>query len=277
MNDSNLDGLIQTMQLFEMQKLIFFASGILVLFAINRLLKKIAETLGSHFPSKRLLILQVITIAIFLIYILGVVAIFYGALRPSKELILALGGSIAVAMGLALKDIVSSLVAGLVLLFDQPFQVGDRVNFNGEYGEIKSIGLRTVRINTLDDNLVTIPNSRFLTDIVSSGNSGKMDMMVVSDFYIALDADLKKAEEIIKEAIVVSEFSYLKKPINIVVNEVVLEGIIALQLKAKSYVIDVKYEKAFQSDVVRKVRDWFNDEGIKRPVFNINYVENKAA
>jgi small-conductance mechanosensitive channel len=271
MNNSNFDGLIQVMQLFEMQKILAFIIGIVTLLTINKILKKLAETLGNQFPSKRLLLLQVITIAIFLIYIIGVVTIFYGALKPSKELMLALGGSIAVAMGLALKDIVSSLVSGLVLLFDQPFQVGDRVTFDGQYGEIRSIGLRTVRLNTLDDNLVTIPNSRFLTDVVASGNSGNMDMMVVSDFYISLDANLKKAEEIIEEAIVISEFAYLKKPISIVVNEVVLGSVIALQLKTKAYVIDVKYEKAFQSDIVRKVKDWFNEEGIKRPVFDVNY------
>ena len=270
MNDSSLDGLVQAMQMFEPSKIIAFALGIAFLFIINRSLKKISESLGGQFPSKRLLILQIVTIAIFLIYIIGVIAIFYGALKPSKELLLALGGSIAVAMGLALKDIVSSLVAGLVLLFDQPFQVGDRVTFDGEYGEIKSIGLRTVRLNTLDDNLVTIPNSRFLTDVVASGNSGCMDMMVVCDFHIALDADLNRAEEIIKEAITISEFSYLKKPIRIVINEVVLGGLVAIQIKAKAYVLDVKYEKAFQSDLVRKVKEWLNEEGIKRPIFEIS-------
>jgi len=52
---------------------------------------------------------------------------------------------------------VAVLVAGLLLLFDRPFRVGDRVSFNDVYGEIVSIGLRTVRLQTLDDNLVT-PN-----------------------------------------------------------------------------------------------------------------------
>jgi small-conductance mechanosensitive channel len=161
------------------------------------------------------------------------------------------------------------------LLFDKPFQVGDRVKFNDSYGEIKSIGLRTVRLNTLDDNLVTIPNSRFLTDIVSSGNSGKMDMMVVTDFHISLDADIEKASKIIEEAIVINELSYLKKPICVIANEVIIGNIIAIQLKAKAYVIDVKYEKQFQSELVVKVKTWFMEEGIKRPEFNLNYHQSK--
>lgn len=44
---------------------------------------------------------------------------------------LAAGGSIAVAVGLSLKDLAASVVAGLILLFDRPFQVGDRVTFWG--------------------------------------------------------------------------------------------------------------------------------------------------
>ena len=120
--------------------------------------------------------------------------------------------------------------------------------------------------------MVTIPNSRFLVDIVASGNSGNMDMMIVNNFYIAIDADLEKAETIVKESIMISEFAYLKKPISIVISEIIIGGIIALELKAKSYVIDVKYEKAFQSDIVRKVRDSFNESKIKRPIFNVNYV-----
>ena len=114
-------------------------------------------------------------------------------------------------MGIALKDVTASLIAGLILLFDRPFQVGDRVEFNGIYGDIVSIGLRSVRLNTLDDNLVTIPNARFITDVVASGNAGALDMMVVCSFYVALDADLQKVKSLIHEVVVTSRFAYLKK------------------------------------------------------------------
>ncbi len=105
-------------------------------------------------------------------------------------MLLALGGGAAVAIGFSLKDLVASLFAGIILLFDRPFQVGDRVTFGNTYGEITSIGLRAVRLQTLDDNLVTIPNSRFIVDPVASGNAGELDMMVVMPFHLALNADI---------------------------------------------------------------------------------------
>ena len=270
MNNTNLDVLVSLTQIFQIDKIVIFFLGIFCLIFISKILKKSGENLIKNLPSRRLLILQVITIAIFLVYIIGTIMLFYGALKPSKELILTLGGSIAVAMGLAMKDIVSSLLSGLILLFDQPFQVGDRVTFGDVYGEIKSIGLRTVMLVTLDDNLVTIPNSRFLSDVVSSGNSGNIDMMVVSDFHIAIDGNLEKCKEIINECIITSKYAYLKKPISIVISEVNLGNLIALKIQAKAYVMDVKYEKPFQSDLVRRVKNWFEEERIKRPVFEMS-------
>lgn len=269
MNNSNFEGLTSFMQLFELGKVMVFFFGIGLLVFIAKLLKKSGEKLSKNLPSKRLLILQIVTIAIFLVYILGGITLFYSAMKPSSEMMLALGGSIAVAVGFALKDLASSLISGLILLFDQPFQVGDRVTFAGNYGEIKSIGLRAVRLVTLDDNLITIPNSRFLNDVVASGNSGNLDMMVVSEFHIAINSDLKRAKEIIREAIVVSKYSYLKKPIAIVINEVSFGNFIALKLQAKAYVMDVAYEKAFQTDLIERVKEWFEEAGISRPILQL--------
>ena len=143
--------------------------------------------------------------------------------------------------------------------------MGDRVSFNDTYGEIVSIGLRSVRLNTLDDNLVTIPNSRFITEMVASGNAGALDMMVVCDFHLSLDADIELAQSLIHEVVVTSRFAYLKKPVNFVLNEVVIAERLALQIKVKAYVIDVHYEKAFQSDIVKRVSRLFIENNIARP------------
>ncbi len=264
---NNLNEITQITQIFRFEKVVIFLIGVLFLILCAKLISKIGDKLIFKLPSKRLLVLQIVTIVIFLIYIVGTVIVFYGSFQPPKELLIALGGSAAVAIGLSLKDLVSSLISGLVLLFDQPFQVGDRVKFGNDYGEIKSIGLRTVRMVTLDDDTVTIPNSRFLTDVVSSSNDGNMDMMTVSDFHLAIDSDLKKARQIIDEILITSKYIYLKKPFSIIASEVNLNGITAINLKVKSYVLDVKYEKTFQNEISSKIITAFNENKIKRPIF----------
>ena len=171
----------------------------------------------------------------------------------------------AVAIGIALKDVVASVIAGLVLLFDRPFIVGDRVSFDGSYGEIVSIGLRSVRLQTLDDNVITIPNARFMNEMVASGNAGALEMMIVCDFHIALNADIQAAKQIIEEVVVTSRYAYLKKPVVFAVSEVEVAECLAIQVKAKAYVLDIHYEKAFQSDIVTRTTQLFIERNIPRP------------
>ncbi|MCC1498376.1 mechanosensitive ion channel family protein, partial [Alcanivorax sp. 1008] len=193
------------------------------------------------------------------------IGLVVGVLQPPREFLIAVGGAVAVALGFALKDIVASLVAGILLLFDRPFRVGDRVTFGDTYGEIVSIGLRTVRLVTLDDNLVTIPNSRFITDVVASGNAGELDMMVVTDFHVSLQADLEKVRKLIEEVVVTSRYAYLKKPVSFAIEEVEVARTLGIRMRTKAYVLDMRYEKEFQSDLVMRVSQMFKAHGIVRP------------
>ncbi|MEC8524871.1 MAG: mechanosensitive ion channel domain-containing protein [Pseudomonadota bacterium] len=268
MNDTSglVDGLLSVAGIFNFYAIFLLFAGGVALWLVAKTLNNVSNRLMEKIPARRFFILQVSTLLTFALYIFGTVGLLIGVLQPPKELIFAAAGSVAVALGFALKDIAASLVAGILLLFDRPFRVGDRVSFGDTYGEIVSIGLRTVRLVTLDDNLVTIPNSRFITDVVSSGNAGELDMMVVSDFHLALDADIPWARKLLEEVVVTSRYAYLKKPVSFVVEEVEAAHRLAIRLRVKAYVLDVRYEKAFQSDIVLRGTQLLNEHKIARPV-----------
>lgn len=251
--------------LLNLSKVLWLSFGFASLWLLAQAVSLLARNITEYLPSRRFLILQINTLANFLVYLGGTALLFINVINPPKELLIAAAGSAAVALGFALKDIAASVIAGLVLLFDSPFKVGDRISFDDTYGEIIAIGLRSVRLCTLDDNIVTIPNSRFINDVVASGNFGELDMMVVCDFHIHLNNDMDKAKDIIHEVIVTSRFAYLKKPVTFAINEIILHDKLAMQIKAKAYVMDVNYEKAFQSDVVTRVNSLFIEQGIARP------------
>lgn len=266
MNDKDIvSDLAVVVEMFNAYALLLLVLGGAALWAINWGVQRISHKLMERVPARRFLILQISTLISFTLYIAGTIALVVGVLQPPKEFMLAAGGSIAVALGFALKDVAASLVAGLLLLFDRPFRVGDRVSFGDVYGEIVSIGLRAVRLQTLDDNLVTIPNSRFITDVVASGNAGALDMMVVTDFHVTFDADLEKAQDIIREVIVTSRYAYLKKEVSFAIEEAQLGETPCIRLRAKAYVLDVHYEKAFQSDIVVRVTRLFQQHQVPRP------------
>lgn len=239
----------------------FVALAALFLWAVNRA----ATRISSRFNEYRLLAQQISTILRFSVYLITFFGVLQSVFRLDKQTVLALTGTIAVTVGFALKDLAASVLAGITILFDRPFQVGDRVTFAGVYGEIKSIGLRSVRLVTLDDSLVTIPNNKFLTDIVTSGNAGELYMQIVMDFYVGQETDVPMAKRIVSEAIRTSRFVYLEQPVVVLVNDVIEKGYLATRLRGKAYVLDVRYEKAFETDVTERVKAGFASAHIAPP------------
>ncbi len=187
------------------------------------------------------------------------------SLKISREVLAILGGTAAVAMGFALKDLVASIVAGVMIMLDRPFQVGDRVSFGGQYGDITAIGLRSTKLQTLDDNTVTIPNNMFLNQITSCGNYGELDMQVVVDFHIGVDQNIRLAQDLVQEATVTSRYIYLPKPVTVGVSQVVINTCVTVRLRLKAYVLDTKFEKALVSDVTLRVLEAFKSQGIQPP------------
>ncbi|MBW2527471.1 MAG: mechanosensitive ion channel [Deltaproteobacteria bacterium] len=224
-----------------------------------------ASRLGTRFATRRLLIQKVESFTRFFIYFATATVVIVLSFRVNKTVLTVLGGAIAFAVGFAMRDLVAAVIAGVTIMFDRPFQVGDRVQYAGQYGDIMKIGLRSVRLRTLDDNLVTIPNNKILTDVTSSGNYGELDMQVVMDFLIGIDQDAELAERLVKEALLSSRYVYLEKPIILLVTQVLQGEYVAIRLRGKAYVLDTQYEKAFESDVHKRVLGAFREHGIRPP------------
>lgn len=223
------------------------------------------ERAGSRFVHRRLLLNQVATMLRFVIYAGGLVLAVGTSINLSKEVILALAGTAAVTIGFALKDLAASILAGVTIIIDRPFQVGDRVKFDSFYGEIVTIGLRSVRILTLNNQIVTIPNSKFLTEAVASSNHGSLDMLISLEFVIASDQDIVLAKRLVQECMTSSRYVYMGKPWSVVVSQAVFDFGAAVRLHANAHVIDVKFEEEYASDVTERVLLAFRDKGIAVP------------
>jgi small-conductance mechanosensitive channel len=244
------------------------ATSVLVIFVAYwglRLTDRAVVSLGETFTDRRLLLQKIATFFRFGVYIVSFLMVFFLSFEVDDRLLTLMGGTAAVAFGFALKDLVASVVAGVMIMFDRPFQVGDRVTFGGEYGDITVIGLRSVRLQTLDDNTVTIPNNKFLSDISSSGNYGVLHMMVAMDFHVGIDQDVELACNLVRQATATSRFTYLPNPIRVIVKQVIVDGYVAVRITMKAYVLDTMYEKDFESDVNLRVLETFRDHGIQPP------------
>lgn len=229
------------------------------------LVARFLARLGRRFTDKRLLLQQVATLLRFFFYLAGFALAALLALNLSDQALLALGGTIAVTLGFAFKDLAAAVMAGLTILVDKPFQVGNRVTFGRYYGEIVEIGLRSVRLVTLQDEVVTIPNNIFLTEAVANSNAGALDMLVQLDFYVGLEEDVALARRIVGEAITSSRYAWLAQPWKVVVEEVLEQGYLAVRLRSKVHVLDVRYEEELRSDVTERVLEGFRAAGVRPP------------
>ena len=94
---------------------------------------------------------------------------------------------------------------------------------------------------------------------------GALEMQTPFDFYVGLDQDIELAQEIVREACLTSPYVFLAKEVPVQCKQVILGDYCAMLLKARPYVFDCKYEKAFETDVHLRVRKAFKKHGILPP------------
>jgi MscS family membrane protein len=104
------------------------------------------------------------------IWILGIIIALNNAGYNVGALLAGLGiGGLALAM--AAKDTVANIFGGVTIFTDKPFKINDRVKINGFDGTITEIGIRSTRLKTLENRIVTIPNSKFTDGMVENVTS----------------------------------------------------------------------------------------------------------
>lgn len=107
------------------------------------------------------------------------------------------GLSIAgIAIGFAARDTFENFIAGLTILLDQPFRVGDNIVIGETFGRVDEITLRSTRIQTLDDETVVVPNLQMINQQLINHTLTR-DLRVTVDFGIAYKEDTREAREVV--------------------------------------------------------------------------------
>lgn len=77
-------------------------------------------------------------------------------------------GALGVGVGLGLQNVVNNFVSGIILIFDKPIQIGDVIDISSESGRVKSMGLRTTKINAPNGAEIIIPNGNLLSQNITN-------------------------------------------------------------------------------------------------------------
>jgi MscS family membrane protein len=259
-NGQSLLGLMAQVQPTFLQKIT--ATNLLVVLAnfglvwiLLRYLHKLFNVLSSRQPRTRFLV-KLVEPAVRILLWFGALLFGVQILAPSQDVFLAALGSAAIAIGFGAQDLIKNLIGGLVILADRPYQLGDRVRIGEAYGEIDHIGLRSTKLTTPEDTRVTIPNADILSGKAFNANSGVPDCQVVIDVFLPPDTNPGVAREIGKQAAITSPYTYLAKPVAVLLIDSFTESPF-LTLRVKAYVYDHRYEPWMQSDITHRCKQEF--------------------
>ena len=211
--------------------------------------------------ERRLRVKQLLPFLRTLILIATIATLMNLFLNLSPENILAVTGTVAVALGFAFKDYASSIIAGIVGIFESPYRVGDRVQIGDDYGEVVSYGLRGIRLQTPNDNTVTIPHNKIWTESVSNANAGELEAQVVTEFYFAHEVDTELVTKILYRAAHTSRYTQLDLPIVVAMAETPS----GTHFKLKSYPLDARDEFVYITDLTNKAKKAFAKYNLAYP------------
>jgi small-conductance mechanosensitive channel len=233
---------------------LFLASVTLVAIWFGiRFVTGVLNTLAERFNHRRLLIKRLIPVVKVVGWAVGLYMIIAWIFNPPIETILTVSASIGIAVGFASQDILKNIFGGIMIILDKPFQVGDKIQVDDNYGEVLEIGLRSTRVVTDDDSVVSIPNGELMNRAVSNSNSSALDCQVVAELLLPLSIDQDQVIAIGKRAASTSRYVYLKKPIAVHVSSQPVGSQNLLKFRVKAYVLDIRLEEQFRSDMTERV------------------------
>lgn len=185
--------------------------------------------------------------------------ILVAVFRPPLASVLAFAASIGVAVGFAAQDLLKNIFGGIIIIIDKPFQIGDKVEIGNHYGEVTNIGLRSTRIVTPDDNLVSVPNAEVMNQSVANANSSEENCQVTTELFLPVNADLEKVRQKALETAKVSKYIYLNKPIAVLFSQESFAAKVMMKVKIKAYVNDIRNEFLFKSEITEILTREFSD------------------
>ncbi|MBW4696047.1 MAG: mechanosensitive ion channel family protein [Lyngbya sp. HA4199-MV5] len=228
-----------------------------------RLVKRILKTSSERLirsTSLRMLLVQVSSVAVWVVGILVACTLVFPSLRLGD--IIGLLGLSSVAVGFAFQDIFKNFLAGILLLLNEPFRVGDQIIINDYEGTVESINIRSTQIRTYTDERVVIPNAIVFTSpvhVLTHYASRRTDVEIGLHY----DTPLPEARQVLINALADVEGVLAKPAIEV---DVVGFGDSAIDLVVRYWTLPQKVQvRRIQSEAIVALKQACDEAGFHIP------------
>ena len=161
-----------------------------VTFILSRIVSKFL--IDRELKRRRLEKGVIISISALLHYGLLVIGFLFALMVMGFDLtkITIILSALGVGIGFGMQNIANNFVSGLILLIERPVRVGDYIELNGTWSEIKRIGLRSTRVTTFDNADIIVPNSELVTNRVTNWTLGSRVVRATIPVGVAYGSDI---------------------------------------------------------------------------------------
>jgi len=170
-------------------------------------------------------------------------------------------GVAGLALGFAAKDTLANFIAGMTILWDRPFRVGDRVEIDGEFGQVKRITLRSTRIHTNQNIVVIIPNQNVANNKIIN-HTMQASTRVDVRFGIAYKEDIDEARRTVLALTAGDERLRARPGPDVVVTEMAESSV---NLALRFWLSNPHTEVPIEYEYIERVKKALDRAGIEIP------------